>query len=197
LARLLLLYRVPSQGNLIPDKPDAIIRGGNPLKNSNLAIITRGRALLLAVLLASPLATGCAAVALSGATMGAGYSYMNVADKTSNYPVEYVHLAVTEALDRMDIEIVEDNETDDGREIVAKAGDLEIDIDLESITFKTTRISVDASKAMVVKDRATAVEIISQTQRILEASNYNPERNWRHVIQRCVGRMGPCAGLET
>ncbi len=172
-------------------------RGGNSLKNSEIAIITRGKALLLAVLLASPLATGCAAVALSGATMGAGYSFMNVADKTSNYPVEYVHLAVTEALDRMDIEVVEDNETDDGREIVAKAGDLEIDIDLESITFKTTRISVDASKAMVVKDRATAVEIITQTQRILEASNFNPERNWRHVIQRCVGRMGPCEGLET
>ena len=159
-------------------------------------IISRGRALLLAVLLISPMATGCAAVALSGATMGAGYSFMNVADKTSNYPLDYVHLALSQALERMDIEVTEDSETDSGREIVAKANDLNIDIELESITFNTTRITVDVSKAAILKDRATAVEIIHQTQRILEASNYNPEKNWRHVIQRCIGLSGPCEGLE-
>jgi len=151
---------------------------------------------LLAILLISPLSTGCAAVALSGATMGAGYNYMNVADKTSNYPLEYVHLALTQALDRMDIQVAEDEETDSGREIVAMADELEIDIELESITPKTTRITVDAAKAVVVKDRATAAEIIVQTQRILEASNYNPERNWKPVIHRCIGRSGICEGTQ-
>lgn len=166
------------------------------MNSLNIRITQRGKALLLALLLASPLSTGCAAVALSGATMGAGYNFMNVADKTSNYPIEHVHLALTQALERMDIKITEDEKTDSGREIVAMANDLEIDIELESITFKTTRMSVDAAKAAIIKDRATAAEIIVQTQRILEASDYNPDRNIRNVIHRCIGGSGPCQGME-
>ncbi len=73
---------------------------------------------------------------------------------------------------------------------------LEIDIELESITFKTTRMSVDAAKVAIIKDRATAAEIIVQTQRILEASNYDPDINIRNVIHRCIGGSGPCRGME-
>ena len=46
--------------------------------------------------------------------------------------------------------------------------ELKIYIELERITHKSTKISVDAKKGAIVKDRATATEIIEQTERILE-----------------------------
>ena len=141
--------------------------------------------------------SGCAAVALSGATMGAGYNFMNTADKTSNFSLDQVHAAMTLALDRMEIEVLEDVETEDGREIEASAKDLSIDIELESITARTTKISVNASKETFIKDRATAVEIIQQTQIILEATQNVSDKGWRHVIQNCSPSHRNCRMTET
>ena len=52
--------------------------------------------------------------------------------------------------------------------IVAETSELDIYINLEKITPKTTKMSVDAEKNIVVKDKATAVAIIEETDTMLE-----------------------------
>jgi len=153
--------------------------------------------LLILLFVALTFGSGCAAVALSGATMGAGYTFMNTADKTSNFSLDHVHVAMTIALDRMDIEVLEDVATEDGREIEANAKNLSIDIELQSITSRTTKISVNASKETFIKDRATAIEIIEQTQIILEATQNVSDKGWRHVIQNCSSSHRNCRMTET
>jgi hypothetical protein len=51
---------------------------------------------------------------------------------------------------------------------LAETSELKINIDLEKITAKTTRISVDARKNIVVKDKSTAAAIIEETEAMLE-----------------------------
>ncbi len=51
--------------------------------------------------------------------------------------------------------------------IIAETSDLDIYIDLEKITPKTTKMSVDAKKNIVMKDKATAVAIIEETEALL------------------------------
>ncbi|MBI3077106.1 MAG: hypothetical protein HYY85_09020 [Deltaproteobacteria bacterium] len=69
---------------------------------------------------------------------------------------------------RMDIEVKADQPTQSGRRIAAVAGDRPIDIELEHLTSKTSRMRVDATRGWLLKDRATATEIIAQTVRTLE-----------------------------
>jgi hypothetical protein len=67
----------------------------------------------------------------------------------------------------MDIKIIEDNKSEDGRTITADTEELDIVIDLEEVTSKTTKVKVDARKRVVLKDKATAAEIINQVGKIL------------------------------
>ena len=57
--------------------------------------------------------------------------------------------------------------TDEGKAIKAKGVDRQIEIELEAISSKTTRIRTVAKDGIFFKDRATATEIIMQTERIL------------------------------
>ena len=59
-------------------------------------------------------------------------------------------------------------EIEDGEEITAKVDELEIKVKLKQITPTVTRISVSAKKGFMSRDRATAQEIIRQTQEIAE-----------------------------
>jgi hypothetical protein len=81
--------------------------------------------------------------------------------------VDRVHQATISALKKMDIKIIEDNKSEDGRTITADTEELDIVIDLEEVTSKTTKVKVDARKRVVLKDKATAVEIINQVGKIL------------------------------
>ena len=68
----------------------------------------------------------------------------------------------------MDMEVKENQPTDSGRKIVAQAGDRTIEIELDRVTSQTTRMRVNAKQGMFFKDRATAAEIIIQTERRLD-----------------------------
>jgi hypothetical protein len=57
--------------------------------------------------------------------------------------------------------------TDEGKSIKAKGLDRQIEIELQAISSKTTRIRTVAKEGVFFKDRATATEIILQTERIL------------------------------
>jgi hypothetical protein len=63
--------------------------------------------------------------------------------------------------------IVDDYKSENGRIINASTKELDIVINLEEVTLKTTQIKVDARKSIVLKDKATAAEIINQAGKIL------------------------------
>ncbi len=115
--------------------------------------------------------SGCAAVLLTGASGGVAYTLTNVAYKTVSFPFERVDNAVHGALRKMGIGRIEKKTTDSGVQIAAETSDLKIYIDVEMITSKSTRICVDARKNVILKDKATATEIIEQTIKILETKN--------------------------
>lgn len=139
---------------------------------------------------------GCAAVGLTlfgvgaGVTAGTGVSYTldSIAYKTFTAPLEELQGATLKTLNRMDIEVkdikVKEETTEagkkaeTGREIVALAGDRTIEIELDRLTSQTTRMRVNAKRGWFLKDRATATEIIIQTEQTLE----NEPTSTRQVI---------------
>ncbi len=114
------------------------------------------------------LLSGCTSVLVTGASAGVAYTVANVAYKTIVSPIDQLEFANRLALMKMKIKYVERIETGDGVMIVAETSELDIYINLEKITPKTTKMSVDAEKNIVVKDKATAVAIIEETDTMLE-----------------------------
>ena len=113
------------------------------------------------------LLSGCTSVLVSGASAGVAYTVTNVAYKTIVAPIDQVEFANRLALMKMRIKYVERIETGDGVIIVAETSELYININLEKITPGTTKMSVNAEKNIVVKDKATAVAIIEETEAML------------------------------
>jgi hypothetical protein len=119
---------------------------------------------------------GCAAIGLTlfgvgaGVSAGTGVSYTldSIAYKTFTAPEQGLRTATLKSLKRMDIEVKENQATESGRLIVAQAGDRTIEIELDRLTSKTTRMRVNAKQGVFFKDRATAAEIIIQTERTLD-----------------------------
>jgi hypothetical protein len=114
-----------------------------------------------------PLLSGCTAMALTGAGVGASYTLSNVAYRSFSSSGDQVHQATIAALKKMDIKIIDDSKSEDGRIITATTKELDIVINLEEVTTKTTQVKVDARKRVVLKDKATAAEIINQVGKIL------------------------------
>jgi hypothetical protein len=114
-----------------------------------------------------PLLSGCTAIALTGAGVGVSYTISNVAYRSFSSPVDPVHDASVAALKKMDIKIIDDSKSEDGRIITATTRELDIVINLEEVTSKTTLVKVDARKRVFLKDKATAAEIINQVGNFL------------------------------
>jgi hypothetical protein len=119
------------------------------------------------VLFLLPLLSGCTAMALTGAGVGASYTLSNVAYRSFSSPGDQVHQATIAALKKMDIKIIDDSKSEDGRIISAVTKELDIVIHIEEVTPKTTQLKVDARKRVILKDKATAAEIINQVGKIL------------------------------
>ena len=128
------------------------------------------------LLLAAPAGSGCAAIGLTllgvgaGVTAGTGVAYTldSIAYKTFTVSEEGLRAATLQTLKRMDIQVKENQPSESGRKIMAQAGDREIEIELDRLTAKTSRIRVDAKQGWFFKDRATSAEIIIQTERTLD-----------------------------
>jgi hypothetical protein len=106
-------------------------------------------------------------MALTGAGVGVSYTLSNVAYRSFSSPMDRVHHATIAALKKMEIKVIDDSKSEDGRIITAVTKGLDIVINLEEVTSKTTQIKVDARKRVVLKDKATAAEIINQVGKIL------------------------------
>lgn len=114
---------------------------------------------------------GCALVAIgavAGAAAGVTYTVLGTAEKTYNEDYDTVVAALQKALVNLDIKTGDSRKTEENGKVVkteieAYARDLTIRIDIERITDKATRVVVDASRKYVIKDSATATEILNQT----------------------------------
>ncbi len=153
------------------------------------------------------LMAGCAEVLLSGTLAGGGEAYRyttaNVAKRTFMGNVDQVTAATRKSLQKMGIELQSISTEDTLTEISASTAELDITIEMEPITAHTTRISVNAVEDYVLKDKATAVEILDQIELALD-SNPSPDvsfprvfvKNYcRHPIEVIVyylaGQSGP------
>jgi hypothetical protein len=131
------------------------------------------RLLWLAVFLPALLAAaGCASIGVTLAGLGAGVGMNhytnNVTSRTFTESLADVRQAVHAALKRMAIPVENTAENGAATTITAKAGDREIEIQLEPITATTTRMqSIARRDGGFILDAATAAEIIAQTAKVL------------------------------
>ena len=128
---------------------------------------------LALIILTALMLEGCATVGLTllgvGAGVGTNYTLDGIAYRTFTVPIDDVRRATLLALKRMDVTLQSDEITDTGRAIIGLAGDRRtIDVELERLTSRTTRLRVTAKYALVLRDRATAAEFIAQTERALD-----------------------------
>ena len=115
---------------------------------------------------------GCVPVAVTAAGVGmaGGLSHTlgGMVYKTFTTPQASVKKATYGALNRMQIKVVEAKRNGTTEMITAKAADREIEIELEALTPSTTRMLVVAKKdSGILRDSATATEIILQTEKMV------------------------------
>jgi hypothetical protein len=110
--------------------------------------------------------------AVTGVSMGIAYLYTNVAEKTVSIDLDRMSRATVLALKKMGISIHDQSKAEGQRRIRAKARDLDITIKLKEITHKSTKMKVNA-RHVIIKDKATALEIIRQT---VEAAEGLPQK---------------------
>ena len=139
------------------------------MRNANHAVA--GWLLLAAAVL---LTSGCAAVALTalgiGGAVGVNHAMSGIVYKTFTEPLPKVKRATLTALKQMEIPVDTVEKTKQGELIKAKASNRAIEVEFESLTPKTTRMRVVADSDGLIKDSATATEIILQTERALPAT---------------------------
>jgi len=131
---------------------------------------TKTRILLACLALAG--GGGCVPVAVTavgvGMATGVGHTLSGMVYKTFTTPQVHVKQATYGALSRMQIKVVSSKRNGSTEVINAKAADREIEIELEALTPNTTRMLVVAKKdGGLLRDGATATEIILQTEKIV------------------------------
>jgi hypothetical protein len=105
-------------------------------------------------------------LALTSSSMGVAYYYMNVSEKTCVYDLDTMNKASVLTLKRMGFTLGEQSKDEDGdRKIKAQAEELDVTVKLKKVTPRCTKIKVTASKDLVIRDKATAAEIILQTEK--------------------------------
>ena len=134
--------------------------------------VVRNVGRLTAAALLCLLLEGCAAVALTavgvGMATGVSHTLGGIVYKTFAAPQPKVRKSTVAALARMQIRIVEARQDGSKEMIKARASDRDIEVEIESLTPNTTRVAVTAVKdGGVIRDAATATEIILQTEKLV------------------------------
>lgn len=112
---------------------------------------------------------GCVGVALTAGGVGGGVAASHqmggLVYRTFTEPLPRVRSAVMTAYKRMGIKSEKKEKTELGERILARAGDRNIEVELEAVTPNTTRMRAVVRKdGGLIVDSATAVEIITQTE---------------------------------
>jgi hypothetical protein len=126
----------------------------------------------LVIALSSGLA-GCDPISLTAMGVGAAYGVQHtlsgISYRTFSVPLPQVRSAVMGALRHMDIKVASKEQMENGERLLARASDRDIEVELEAITPKATRMRSTARSGLI-RDAATATEIILQTERLLASS---------------------------
>ena len=118
---------------------------------------------------------GCQPLALSlagaGATAAVGASIAGISYRTFTAPLPEVRKASLAALEAMGIELDSTGSFDGGEVILARASARSVEIELEALSRRATRMRVATRDGGFFYDSATATEIIAQTSKALEQSD--------------------------
>ena len=131
------------------------------------------RTLLICLSCLGLLLGGCAAGPVGitlfgiGTATGVSYTLSGYAYKTFTASIKKVNAATETALERMGIQIESREVSSDKIIIKGKAVERQVEVSLEALTPKATRIRTVVMENSVLKDRATATEIILQTEQVL------------------------------
>lgn len=114
---------------------------------------------------------GCDPITLTAASLGAGlgasHTLGGIIYRTFTAPIKTVENGSVEAMRDMGVKVVSRSTNKMGERVInATAKDREIEVLLEPLTPRTTRMRVIASNGLL-KDSATAQEIMLQTERVL------------------------------
>ena len=135
---------------------------------------------LVPVILSALILQGCAAIALTAGGLAAGqgidHTLTGITYKTFSAPMNRLRLATLKTLHRLDMKVTDDSKTEDGRIILATAAARKIEIEFEILTKRATRMRVIVSKGAILKDSATATEIIIQTAETLDRETSTARR---------------------
>jgi hypothetical protein len=128
--------------------------------------------LFMALALSLTLA-GCDPISLTALGVGTAYGVQHtlsgISYRTFSVPLPQVRSAVMTALRHMDIRVASKEPMENGERLLARASDRDIEVELEAITPKATRMRSTARSGLI-RDAATATEIILQTERLLASS---------------------------
>jgi hypothetical protein len=120
------------------------------------------------------LLAACEPVAIAllggGVTTVLRYNLEGVAARTFTAPPASVKIASLAALQRMGLTL-EKTETLEASEIIrARSANRDIEIELEPITEQLTRMRITARSTSLLYDTATALELVQQTEKSLDAA---------------------------
>jgi hypothetical protein len=125
-----------------------------------------------AVLSLALLLAGCQSLAISlasaGATAALGASLAGISYRTFTAPLPVVRKASIAALEVMGMSAESLGSFDSGEIIRAHAAGRTVEIELEPLTPRATRMRVATRDGGLFYDAATAVEIVAQTEKLLE-----------------------------
>ena len=120
----------------------------------------------LALLCSLTVNYGCLALIAAGVLTGAGeyvkYTLNSIAHHTYARDLHHITPAVIDVLDKMKIQVKNVKKNEQSAKIYAFTKDLSIKVYLHRITANMTKVTINASLNPLMKDKATANEIISQ-----------------------------------
>lgn len=154
-----------------------------------------GRSIRIAFAVACMLALqGCAAVALSVAGMVGGTSIDHTLDgivyRTYAAPIAGTRLATLQTLDRMGMKVSKSERKEKGWHIDAKATNRDIEIDIEPLSERSTRVRVVVNEDGLVflKDKSTGIGILDQVSGAL--SGFSDEKHQLATAQMLLADLG-------
>lgn len=125
----------------------------------------------LVTLMAAALLSGCDPLSLTALSVGSSaavnHKMSSTPTRTFSLPLLKVRMASMGALKRMGIPAGTVKKIENGEVITTRVGTREIEVELESLTAKSTRMRVVARDGGLFYDGATASEIILQTEKVL------------------------------
>jgi hypothetical protein len=123
-------------------------------------------------------ALGVSVAGLGGAMIGAGagaavkagteYGLSGAVMRTFTVPLPEIHAAAMETFERLDIDWEPQGADDASDDVVGHAGNRTVRIRLEALTHVLTRVRVTVTHAYVIKDVATADEILAQLAAVVD-----------------------------